>query len=167
MGAPLPAVQFKGLLIDRSGGQAGLRATSSRELMEKAPAWTAYIQSITGWSRVEHGTLTLDNVTPLPLPALNGVAGLGAEPQGFFDEFSTDYGGLMRFRGTRWFYGAIARAGELEHVAAVSQQENPAKQDRLEVYSSARLRDALGIKSGDWVYVDVYHKDDWIALAAP
>ena len=72
----------------------------------------------------------------------------------------------MRRRGTRTFYGAIARAGDLEHIAAVSQQENPARQDRLEVYSSARLRDALGVISGDWVDVDVYHKEDWMGLAS-
>ena len=134
--------------------------------MEKVPTWTEYIQSITGWTRVEHGTLTLDHVTPLPLQALDGVVGLSAEPQGLFDEFSARYSGLMRSRGARTFYGAIARAGELEHIAAISQQENPAKQDRLEVYSNARLRDALGVISGDWVDVDVYHKEDWMALTA-
>ena len=116
--------------------------------MEQVPAWTEFIESVTGWERVEHGTLTLDHVQPLPLPTLGSIVCLGIEPEGLFDEYDPSYGQLMRRRGTRLFYGAIARAGDLEHVAAVSQQENPALDHRLEVYSSVRLRDTLQIDSG-------------------
>ena len=66
----------------------------------------------------------------------------------------------MRRRGTRRFYGAMARAGDLEHVAAMSQQENPALDYRLEVYSRVRLRDTLQIDIGSEVEVAVYHSDD-------
>ncbi len=161
-----PVVQFEGQLIDRSGGIPNLRAPSSRELMEKVLAWTEFIEFVTGWDRVEHGTLTLDHVRPLPLVALGDVAHLGVEPEGIFDNFNPGYGVLMRQRGIRKFYGAVARAGEFEHVAVVSQQEFPARQDRLEVYSNVRLRDVLGIKTDDGVSVDVYHSNDWTEFAS-
>ena len=156
-----PAARFQGQLIDRSRGRPGLGAPSSRELMEKVPAWTEFIESVTGWERVEHGTLTLDHVQPLPLPTLGSIVCLDIEPEGLFDEYNPSYGQLMRRRGTRRFYGAVARGGDLEHVAAVSQQENPALDHRLEVYSTVRLRDALQIDSGAPVEVAVYHRDDW------
>ncbi|MCH7777711.1 MAG: hypothetical protein IH878_14420 [Gemmatimonadetes bacterium] len=159
-----PAARFQGQLIDRSRGRPGLGAPSSRELMEQVPAWTEFIKAVTGWERVEHGTLTLDHVQPLPLPTLGSIVCLGIEPEGLFDEYSPSYGRLMRHRGTRRFYGAIARAGDLEHIAAVSQQENPALDHRLEVYSSVRLRDTLQIDSGAEIEVAVYHRDDWVRI---
>ncbi len=161
-----PAAHFQGQLVDRSRGLSGLGiAASSRELMEKVPAWTEFIKLVTGWERVEHGTLTLDHVQPLPLPTLGSVVCLGIEPEGIFDEYNPSYGQLMRSRGTRRFYGAIARASDLEHVAAVSQQEKPALAHRLEVYSTVRLRDALLIDSGAAVKVAVYHRDDWFKVS--
>ena len=69
--------------------------------------------------------------------------------------------GIVRVRK---FYGAIARAGDLKHVAAVSQQENPALSHRLEVYSSVRLRGTLQVDSGSEVEVAVYHSDDWFRV---
>ena len=159
-----PATRFKGQLIDRSRGRPNLPAPSSTELMEQVPGWTKFIETVTGWERVEHGTLTLDHVQPLPPRTLGSIVCLGIEPEGLFDEYNLSYGHLMRDRGTRRFYGAIARAGDLEHVAAVSQQENPALDHRLEVYSTARLRDALQIDSGAAVEVAVYHRDDWFKV---
>ena len=107
-----PAARFHGQLIDRSRGRPGLGgAPSSRELMEQVPEWTEFIKSVTGWERVEHGTLTLDHVQPLPLPTLGSIVCLGIEPEGLFDEYRPSYGRLMRHRGTRRFYGALARAG--------------------------------------------------------
>ena len=159
-----PAARFQGQLIDRSRGRPGLGAPSSKELMEKVSAWTEFIESVTDWERVEHGTLTLDHVQPLPLPTLGSIMCLGIEPEGLFDEYNPSYGQLMRRRGTRRFYGAIARGRDLEHVAAVSQQENPALDHRLEVYSTVCLRDALQIDSGAAVEVAVYHRDDWFKV---
>ena len=95
-----PAARFQGQLIDRSRGRPGLGAPSSRELMQKVPAWTKFIESITGWKRVEHGTLTLDHVQPLPLPTLGSIVCLGIEPEGLFDDYNPSYGRLMRRRQT-------------------------------------------------------------------
>ncbi len=157
-----PAARFKGQLIDRSRSRPAIGTPSSSELMEEVPAWTEFIESITGWERVEHGTLTLDHVQPLPLPTIGSIVCLDIEPEGLFDEYNSSYGRLMRRRGARRFYGAVVRGGNLEHVAAVSQQENPALDHRLEVYSTVRLRDALQIDNGAPVEVAVYHRDDWV-----
>ena len=48
-----PAAGFQGQLIDRSRGRPGLGAPSSRELMEKVPTWTEFIESVTDWERVD------------------------------------------------------------------------------------------------------------------
>ena len=105
-----PAVRFQGRLIDRSRGRPDLGFPSARELMEQVPAWTEFIESVTSWERVEHGTLTLNHVHPLPLPTLGRIVCLGIAPDGIFDEYSPSYGQLIRSRGTRRFYGAMARA---------------------------------------------------------
>ena len=158
-----PVVTFQGTLIDRSKGKLGLPAPSSKELMENVPAWPEFIRSITRWDRVEPGTLTLDNVQPLPCPALGSVDRLGVEPNDIFNDYDAKYAALLRqCRGARRFYGAIARAGGRSHVAAISQQVTPAKEDRLEVYSDARLRDVLQIATSNVVEVYVFNKADWL-----
>ena len=158
-----PVVTFKGRLIDRSKGKPGLTAPSAKDLMEKVPAWPDFIRSITRWDRVEPGTLTLDNVQPLPGPALGSVESLGVEPHDIFNDYDARYAAFLRQRrGERRFYGAIARAGGRSHVAAISQQVTPAKEDRLEVYSDARLRDVLQIATCNAVEVDVFNKADWL-----
>ena len=160
-----PGTQFEGMLIDRSAGRYGLGAPSSKELMEKVPEWPAFIRSITGWQRVEPGTLTLDCVKPLPLPTLENVVCLGTEPEDLFMGYSPKYARLLREkRGPRRFYGAFAHTGQRTHVAAVSQQATPAVEHRLEVYSDEKLRDLLQVRTMDVVYVDVFHKDDWFEL---
>ena len=158
-----PVVTFQGTLIDRSKGKLGLPAPSSKELMENVPAWPEFIRSITRWDRVEPGTLTLDNVQPLPCPALGSVDRLGVEPNDIFNDYDAKYAALLRQRrGARRFYGAIARAGGRSHVAAISQQVTPAKEDRLVVYSAARLRDVLQIATSNVVEVYVFNKADWL-----
>lgn len=158
-----PIVKFGGSLTNRSGGRAGLQAPSSKELMEKVPAWVDFIKSVAGWSRVEPGTLTLDDVKPLPGPALASVESLGIEPADLFQDYDPQYVEfLCRCRGKRHFYGAIAHAGGQSHAAAVSQQQTPARQDRLEVYSSERLRDILQLETGAIVEISVFNKSDWV-----
>ena len=160
-----PVVTFQGTLIDRSKGKPGLPAPSSKELMENVPAWPDFIRSITRWDRVEPGTLTLDNVQPIPGPALGSVDSLGVEPNDMFNDYDAQYADFLRqCRGERRFYGAIARVGDRSCGAAISQQVTPAKEDVLEVYSDARLRDVLKIAPSDVVevYVDVFNKADWL-----
>ena len=157
-----PVVTFQGTLIDRSKGKPGLRAPSSKDLMKKVPAWPDFIRSITRWDRVEPGTLTLDHVQPLPGPALGSVESLGVEPHDIFNEYDAKYAAFLRqHRGERRFYCAIARAGGHSHVAAISQQVTPAKEDVLEVYSDERLRDVLQIATCNAVELDVFNKADW------
>lgn len=157
-----PVVTIRGKLIDRSGGQYGRPAPGSREIMETFAGWPDFIMTFTGWSRVEPGTLTLDCCDPHPGPPLEQTAELATEPPDLLDGFKPSYGQFLRGqRGLRRYYGAVARVDGLEASAIVSQQERPAKADRLEVYSNVRLRDALNLATGDEVQVDIFHADAW------
>ena len=159
---PNSAVTIVGKLIDRSRGQPGQSAPSSKEIMDTFAAWPEFIMGFTGWSRVESGTLTIDCCDPLPGPPLKRIAELATEPLDLLDGFRPSYGQFLRDRrGLRRYYGAVARANGLDASAIVSQQERPAKADRLEVYSNARLRDALKLNTGNEVQVDVLEADVW------
>ena len=74
MGWMVPAVVFAGTLTSR-GGEAGARRS-----LDENPEWQAFIRKISGWDRVEPGTLTLENADPAPVPALEAVACLSKEP---------------------------------------------------------------------------------------
>lgn len=169
-----PAIRFRGKLVNRSFGHLNLIAPSSTELMKKVPRWTEFIKTVTDWKRVEPGTLTLDEVLPLPQPTLKGIKCLDIEPQNLFDGFSSSHGiidgelssynELLEHRGARKFYGAIIQSNVFENIGAVSQQDNPAVEQRLEVYSDICLRDELHIDNGAEVDVLVYHKHDWFEI---
>ena len=90
------AIQFEGVVIDRSRGGRGLPAPSSKELMERVPAWPEFICRITGWDRVEPGTLTVDCVSPLPGPSLREIKALGTEPEDIFLTFCPRYARLLK-----------------------------------------------------------------------
>ena len=86
----------------------------------------------------------------------------GSRGISLFDDYVAQYADFLHHRrGERRFYGAIARAGGRSHVSAISQQITPAKEDRLEVYSDAKLRDVLQISTSNVVEVDVFNKADW------
>lgn len=159
------AIQFLGLVIDRSRGRHGLPAPSSKELMEKVPAWPKYICEITGWDCVELGTLTLKEVRPLPRSKLADVTALGIEPEGLFDEFNPGYACfLKRERGARRYFGARVFGGERWRIAAVSFQDRPAREDVLEVYSPRHLRTDLGLRTRDRVKIEVFGRSEWLEL---
>lgn len=153
---------LSGEVIDRSRGQPGLRAPSSREIMETFLPWPEFIMSFTGWSRVEPGTLTLESCEPLPGPTLESVPELSAEPPNLLDGFGPNYGQFLRNqRGLRRYYGVVTRANNRTAVAVVSQQERPASPSRLEVYSDVCLRDTLVLSTDDTVQVEVFDAEVW------
>ena len=159
---PNTAATISGTLIDRSRGQPGLGAPSSREIMTAFAPWPDFIMGFTGWSRVEPGTLTLERCEPPPGRALEHVSELSVEPPNLLDDFRPEYAQFLRSRrGLRRYYGALVRARDRDAVAVVSQQERPATPSRLEVYSNVRLRDVLILTTGDTVQVDLFAADVW------
>jgi len=147
------------MVADRS---KGVGKYSASMVMKDHPKWVEYIKSITGWSKVEFGTLTVNDCKPLPLGALKNESNLGTEPdpKTFFGS-DPYYVNLMRLRKTRRWYGGIAISGEQRYQVCVSQQDAPAVIHRLEVYADEKLRDKLNLKTNDPVSVDVYNADDW------
>ena len=164
--APEPAaITFRGVVIDRSGGKFGCRAPSATEVMAKSPAWCEWIRAITGWKRLEFGTLTIDEVKPLPESLLRGMVPLGCEPKGLCVGYSPGYDCfLQRERGIRRFFGARVVSGPEWQITAISYQDRPAKKDRLEVYSSVNLRTALGLHTNNKVTVEILSGGEWRKL---
>ena len=128
---------------NRSGG-VGLYSASN--VMRNHPQWTEFVRGIAGWTQVEPGTLTLDECVPLPLVALRGVSELAEEPpaETFFAE-DARYLQIMRQRGTRRFYRAVARSGSASYAILISQQDLPAVPHRLELYADNKLRRVLAL----------------------
>ena len=135
---------------------------SATEVMEKNPSWPEFIMSITGWTSVAPGTLTLEGVTPCPRMELDKLDPLAIEPEDIFKGyFDQKYKDLLKARGARKYYGGIIRFDRRQCVVIVSQQDNPASKTRLEVYSKIRICDKLGVGDNDVVDVDVYNKLVW------
>ena len=130
--------------------------------METVPEWPAYIRSITGWPRVEPGTLTLADVDPLPGTVFGKVEPLGAKPDNLFDQSKPEYADfLRRVRGQRRYYGGLACSIKGSHVAIVSFQDMPPSPHWLDVYSNVKLRDALDLQTDDQVTIKIFHAADW------
>ena len=142
-----------GIVKDRSGGKT---SNAASVIMQRHPKWPAFICSIATWHRVEPGTLTLDNCSPLPQVALNEVTPLALEPppETLFGN-DPSYVRLMRKRGQRRFYCGVAKSESASYPVVISQQAVPACDHRLEVYAEARLRDVLKVTTGDRVCVEV------------
>ena len=136
--------------------------------MERVPAWPEFICRITGWDRVEPGTLTVDCVSPLPGPSLREIKALGTEPEDIFLTFCPRYARLLKNkRGERRFFGAKAINGKRWQIAAVSQQDRPAVEHRLEVYSHQNLREDLRLQTGDKVVIEVLDCTEWLEQRKP
>jgi hypothetical protein len=151
-------LEFKGNLYDRSEGEAAYYPPSSKMLMATYPPWPAFIRSITGWARVEPGTLTLDPCWPGPSTALRDLPCLAVEPADLFDGYEdgsyADF--LRRWHGERRYYVALAQANNQARIAVVLQQVLPAERNRLEVCSPLYLREALQLETGDPVRVEIF-----------
>ena len=67
-----------GKVFDRSGGH---ERYSASQVMARHPKWTEFIRSIENWDKVEFGTLTVDDCTPLPNVVLDSLnaSGLGGD----------------------------------------------------------------------------------------
>ena len=157
-------IKFCGVVVNRSCGRHGVNPPSSTELMDKVPAWPEFICRITEWDRVEPGTLTVDCVSPLPGPSLGEIEALGTEPESLFLTFSPEYVRLLKQkRGARRFFGAKVINGTKWHIAAISQQDRPACEHRLEVYASVNLRKNLSLRTKEQVVVEVFHRAEWPA----
>ncbi len=153
-----PAVIFAGTLATR-GGRAG-----TKRVMDENPERVAFIKSITGWDRVEHGTLTLDDVAPLSVSALDSISCLGTEPADLMPNLAARDREIANIRGVPSYYGGVAFAGPVARLVIVSQQPRPAIDHRLEVMADVRLQCLLAVQDGDTVHVTIFKPEDWRQL---
>jgi hypothetical protein len=148
-------VIFKGTLIDRGRGRGAKR------IMEAHPERGEFIRLLTGWQRVEPGTLTIDNAVPFPLPALKDVSPLGEEPNQLLRNLNAQDARISAMRGPPKYYGAQASAHGYSRRVVLSQQPRPAVAHRLEIIGDVFLRNALHVESGDTIHIEVFNADDW------
>lgn len=144
---------IKGTVINRSGGR---EFYSASQVMNRHPKWKEFIRSISGWDKVEDGTLTLDECSPLPNVALDQHVFLAKEPppEHFF-EGDQKYIDTMKERGGRRFYRGTAKSAHMSCAVLVSQQKRPACEHRLEVYAKCKLREVLNAETGDSIWVEI------------
>ena len=155
-----PAVIFAGTLRTHGGG------TGAKRVMDENPERATFIKDITGWDRVEHGTLTLDNTDPLPDAALARVACLGMEPPDLMPHLSARDREIAKMRGVPSYYGGVAFTGPVARLVVVSQQPRPAVKHRLEVMADVRLRRFLALRDEEKVRVTIFKSDHWHQLPA-
>jgi len=151
-------VTFVGTLITRGGG------TGAKRVMLANPERAEFIKSFTGWSRVEPGTLTVDDARPLPLVALADVRALATEPANFLHALTDSDKRIAQCRGSPSYYGATVAARGVMRPAILSQQPSPAVKSRLEIIAPEFLRRDLGAVDGDAVSLTVYVPDEWRQL---
>ncbi len=155
-----PAVIFAGTLRTHGGG------TDAKRIMDENPERATFIKYITGWDRVEHGTLTLDNTVPLPDSALARVSCLGTEPPDLMQHLSARDREISKMHGVPSYYGGVAFAGPVARLVVVSQQPRPAVKHRLEVMADVRLRCFLALQDEEKVRVTIFKCDHWHQLPA-
>jgi hypothetical protein len=155
------SVIFKGTLIDRGKG------TGAKRIMSAHPERGEFIRRLTGWERVEPGTLTLNDAVPLPLPALGNVSPLGEESNDLLLNLSASDARIAGMRGPPKYYGAVASTRSDYRRVVLSQQPRPAVEHRLEIIGDVFLRNALQIKTGDTIHIEVFNADDWRQMATP
>ena len=153
-----PTVTFEATLITRGGG------TGAKRVMEENPERVGFIRAITGWDKVEPGTLTMDHAQPCPVPALEGTALLGTEPEGLLVSPKPRDAHIESLRGPPSYYCGIAHSNDRKYRVVLSQQPRPAVKDRLEIIADERLRDVLEIEDGDKVRVEIFEPEDWPSL---
>jgi hypothetical protein len=155
------SIKFKATLIDRGKG------TGAKRIMVSHPERREFIRRLTGWERVEPGTLTLDHADPLPLQALRDVTPLGEEPDDLLAGLNTSDARIAALRGPPKYYGAVASVRNNRRRVVLSQQPRPAVKHRLEIIGDVFLRDALQVKTGTPIHIEVFNSEDWHRLRAP
>jgi hypothetical protein len=150
----MASITFRATLIDRG------RGTGAKRIMNAHPERGEFIRRLTGWERVEPGTLTLDHAIPLPLPAIKDLSPLGEESNDLLVKLSASDARIAGMRGPPKYYGAAASAGGHCVRVVLSQQPRPAVEHRLEIVGDVFLRDVLQVETGDTISIQVYDAND-------
>lgn len=135
---------------------AGARARippGEAEVLDRNPHRVEKICSLTGWRRVERGTLNLI-VSKEAFDALAGLTPLWAE-DGATVAYPPRFAHIPRQRGPYLYFRASAKAGDRREDVLVRRPMHPIS-TTIELYAPVSLMQALGVAETDQVTVEMH-----------
>ncbi len=119
------------------------------EVLMLNPQRQAKLLAITGWGRVEPGTLNIECADALAEAALRNSALVWRE-EGTTVIYPPKYAGVPKIRRAYLYYRATLVFGAHEVPVLVRRAENPVR-GRVEVFAEQSLRASIGVVDGSTV----------------
>jgi hypothetical protein len=123
------------------------------EVLAMNPQRAKTICSLTGWSRVEPGTLNLI-VSKEAFDALAALTPLWVE-DGATINYPARFAHIPKKRGPYLYFGAKAKAGDRSEDVLVRRPMHPIS-TTMELYAPVNLMEALAVGDNDQVTVEVH-----------
>ena len=145
-------MKFKGQVRFRSSVAPGQGPPGEAEIQKLNPLRVAEILRVTGWARLEPGSLNLQ-VDPSVVSELNqGTPTLFEDASTI--KYPSPYGGIPRLRGGYSYYLGVVQVGSAEQEVLVRRAVNPRK-DRVELFAPVSLKEHFTLSPGSVVEVSV------------
>jgi CTP-dependent riboflavin kinase len=145
---------FEGVVQLRSsaGQSAHSGPPGESEVMRLNPGRELAIRGATGWQSLSPGSLNL-RVDDAVLKELSLLRPQFEEPASGVT-YPRGYEHIPKLREAYWYYAAVARNGNAEHSVLVRRAKNPVPRV-VELFADVSLRDALNLRPGDIVSVEI------------
>ena len=144
---------FEGKVQFRSSVTPGVGPPGEAELLVLNPEREQRIRSVTGWLRLQPGSLNL-TVKPEVLEALAKFFPALIE-DGTTITYPAPYAHIPKTRGAYLYYAALLRSGESSERVLVRRARNPVP-GRVELFAAISLKETFGLSAGNQVKVEVY-----------
>lgn len=148
----MPGLTIKGKVEFRSSRTDPPSAVGEKEIQSLNPQREQNILAVTGWPRLEAGSLNL-RVGQGVLEALAQLPRTWTEP-GATIKYPTPYTHIPELRRAYWYFLASAQRGECSHAVLVRRAEN-ALPGIVELFAPVNLTEFFGVDEGDEIEVDV------------
>lgn len=146
-------MKFQGTVYFRSSARPGSGPPGEAQVLAENPQRLENILRITGWSRLESGTLNL-TVDDAVVDSL-----LGLKPAWIEDastvRYPDAYKHIPQIRKAYHYYRASLVAPDVAHAVLVRRAIVPLPR-RVELFAPVNLSSALGLAAGDQIIVDVF-----------
>jgi hypothetical protein len=144
---------FDGRVQFRSSVSPGMGPPGEAEILALNPERERRIRSVTGWPRLQAGSLNL-TVKPDVLEALAKFPPTLVE-DGTAISYPSPYAHIPKVRGAYLYYAATFRLDELSEGVLVRRARNPVP-GRVELFAAISLKDTFGLSAGSQVKVEVH-----------
>lgn len=133
-------------------GVRKLSPPGEAEVLRMNPHRAGRLCEVTGWSRLEPGTLNLV-IEEKPFVAMKCISPAFVE-DGASIVYPPEFAHIPKERGPYLYYRARATVGERSEEVLVRRPTNPIS-TTIELYAAVKLMDALNIGNGDSVTVEI------------